>query len=60
MPTTIDSAETALAVLSGQLDNIRGGNRDRHVRLNVDRAYLSRQVGYLKFNLLGVERREVQ
>ena len=52
------------------VDDISGGNKDRHVRLSVDRAMpygdfyqlieTVRQAGYLKFNLLGLERREAQ
>jgi len=67
---TIDNAETTLAALPARLDDVSGGNKDRHVRLSVDRAVpygdfyqlieTVRQAGYLKFNLLGLEQREAQ
>ena len=67
---TIDDADTTLSALPARLDDISGGNKDRHVRLSVDRAVpygdfyqlieTVRQAGYLKFNLLGLERREAQ
>jgi TonB system transport protein ExbD (group 1) len=66
----VDSAETTLTGLPARLDQISGGDKDRHVRLSVDRAApygdfyqlieTVRQAGYLKFNLLGLERREAQ
>ena len=66
----IDNGEITLGTLPSRLDDISGGNKDRHVRLSVDRAVpygdfyqlieTVRQAGYLKFDLLGVERREAQ
>jgi biopolymer transport protein ExbD len=67
---TIDDADTTLSALPARLDDLSGGDKDRHVRLSVDRAVpygdfyqlieTVRQAGYLKFNLLGLERREAQ
>jgi biopolymer transport protein ExbD len=66
----IENGAITLAALPLRLDDISGGNKDRHVRLSVDRAVpygefyqlieTVRQAGYLKFDLLGLERREAQ
>jgi biopolymer transport protein ExbD len=67
---TIDDADTTLSALPARLDDLSGGDKDRHVRLSIDRAVpygdfyqlieTVRQAGYLKFNLLGLEQREAQ
>src|SRR5579885_1348590 len=34
----VDNNETTLVALAARLDDLSGGNKDRHVRLSVDRA----------------------